>query len=143
MCAQGGLYTVFADLSELVIHVNSTTLKALEAADATETRDRTPTDRLRKLAQGYLSFAVENRNLWKALFDHFPPETSPTPQWHLDEHLFLMDVIADPLAELQPDMPAEDRAIRPHPVRRRSRRRQHQSRRPLRRPCPPSVLRAR
>ena len=112
-CALGGLYTVFADLAELVIHVNSTTLKALEARlTLPETRDRTPTDRLRNLAQGYLSFAVENRNLWKALFEHYPPETSPTPQWHLDEHLFLMDVIAEPLAELQPDMTAEDRAIR-------------------------------
>ncbi|MGO7165100.1 TetR-like C-terminal domain-containing protein, partial [Rhizobium johnstonii] len=69
-------------------------------------------DRLRNLAQGYLSFAVEHRNLWKALFEHFPPESSPTPQWHLNEHLFLMDVIAEPLAELQPDMPPEDRAIR-------------------------------
>jgi AcrR family transcriptional regulator len=112
-CALGGLYTVFADLAELVIHVNSTTLKALEARlTLPETRDRTPTDRLRNLAQGYLGFAVENRNLWKALFEHYPPETSPTPQWHLDEHLFLMDVIAEPLAELQPDMTAEDRAIR-------------------------------
>lgn len=112
-CALGGLYTVFADLAELVIHVNSTTLKALEAKlTLPESRDRTPTDRLRNLAQGYLSFAVENRNLWKALFEHYPPETSPTPQWHLDEHLFLMDVIAEPLAELQPGMSAEDRAIR-------------------------------
>ncbi|NKL02849.1 TetR/AcrR family transcriptional regulator [Rhizobium leguminosarum bv. viciae] len=112
-CALGGLYTVFSDLAELVIHVNSATLKALEARlTLPETRDKPPTDRLRNLAQGYLSFAVEHRNLWKALFEHFPPESSPTPQWHLDEHLFLMDVIAEPLAELQPDMPAQDRAIR-------------------------------
>jgi hypothetical protein len=64
------------------------------------------------LAQGYLKFAVANRNLWKALFDHYPPEGSSTPQWHLEEHMFLMGVIAEPLAELQPDMSAEDRAIR-------------------------------
>ncbi|KAF5884386.1 TetR/AcrR family transcriptional regulator, partial [Rhizobium sp. PEPV16] len=102
-CALGGLYTVFSDLAELVIHVNSATLKALEARlTLAETKDKPPTDRLRNLAQGYLSFAVEHRNLWKALFDHFPPDTSPTPQWHLNEHLFLMDVIAEPLAELQP-----------------------------------------
>lgn len=31
-CALGGLYTVFADLDDLVIHVNSATLKALEAS---------------------------------------------------------------------------------------------------------------
>lgn len=112
-CALGGLYTAFADLSELVIHVNSTTLKALEESlSLAEVRDRTPTDRLRNLAQGYLKFAAANRNLWKALFEHYPPEGSATPDWHLQEHLFLMSVIAEPLAELQPDMPVEDRAIR-------------------------------
>jgi AcrR family transcriptional regulator len=112
-CALGGLYTVFSDLSELIIHVNSSTLKALgESLALTEVSRRTPTDRLRNLAQGYLKFAVANRNLWKALFDHYPPEGSSTPQWHLEEHMFLMGVIAEPLAELQPDMSAEDRAIR-------------------------------
>jgi AcrR family transcriptional regulator len=95
-CALGGLYTVFSDLSELVFHVNS----------------GTPTDRLRNLARGYLAFAVANRNLWKALFEHYPPEGSPTPEWHLAEHMFLMGVIAEPLAELQPDLSAADRAIR-------------------------------
>jgi AcrR family transcriptional regulator len=112
-CALGGLYTVFSDLSELVFYVNSGTLKALEGSLAlTAVKDRTPTDRLRNLARGYLAFAVANRNLWKALFDHYPPEGSPTPEWHLAEHIFLMSVIAEPLAELQPDLSAEDRAIR-------------------------------
>jgi AcrR family transcriptional regulator len=112
-CALGGLYTVFTDLAELVIHVNSATLKTLQDRLAlAETRDGAPTDRLRGLAKGYLRFAIENRNLWKALFDHSLPEASPTPLWHLEEHLFLMNVIAEPLAELRPDMPAEDRAIR-------------------------------
>jgi len=112
-CALGGLYTIFADLSELVIHVNSSTLKALEESLAlSEVKDRTPTERLRNLALGYLRFAVANRNLWKALFEHYPPEGSPTPEWHLEEHLLLMSVIAEPLAELQPDLSADDRAIR-------------------------------
>lgn len=112
-CALGGLYTAFADLGELVIHVNSETLARLQEELASDRAgDGTPTGRLRALARGYLKFATENRNLWKALFDHYLPETSPTPQWHLEEHLALMKVIAEPLAELQPDMPMEDRAIR-------------------------------
>ena len=31
-CALGGLYTVFADLDDLVLHVNSLTLQAIEAS---------------------------------------------------------------------------------------------------------------
>lgn len=112
-CALGGLYTVFADLDELIIHVNSATLKTLEASLAlAEVKNRTPTDRLRNLARGYLLFAVTHRNLWKALFDHHPPEGRPSPEWHLEEHMFLMGVIAEPLAELQPDMSETARAIR-------------------------------
>ena len=112
-CALGGLYSAYADLNDLIIHVNSTTLKALEQSLAlTEVKDRSPADRLRNLAQGYLKFALANRNLWKALFDHYLPEGSPSPQWHLDEHLFLLSVIAEPLQELQPEMSTEDRAVR-------------------------------
>ncbi|MFK3781429.1 TetR/AcrR family transcriptional regulator [Agrobacterium sp. NPDC089420] len=112
-CALGGLYSAYMDLNDLIIHVNSLTLKALEQSLAlAEVKDRSPTDRLRNLAQGYLKFAITNRNLWKALFEHSPPEGTPSPQWHLDEHLFLLSIIAQPLAELQPEMSAEDRAVR-------------------------------
>jgi AcrR family transcriptional regulator len=112
-CALGGLYTVFSDIDELIFHVNSGTLKALEASlTLPEVRDRTPTDRMRNLARGYLVFAVHHRHLWKALFDHRPAEGRQSPEWHLQEHMFLMDVIAEPLAELQPSLSAEDRASR-------------------------------
>jgi AcrR family transcriptional regulator len=112
-CALGALYTAFADLDELVIHSNALTLAALEESMAlAEVRDHSPTDRLRNLARGYLAFAVANRNLWKALFEHHLPEGREVPQWHLEQHLFLMSLIAEPLAELQPGMSPEDRAIR-------------------------------
>jgi AcrR family transcriptional regulator len=112
-CALGGLYTVFEDLDDLVIHVNSATLAMLEETLAlAEVRDRTPTDRLRNLARGYLKFAVAHRNLWSALFDHVFADGRPAPQWHLDEHLALMEVIAEPVAELQTGLSLEERAIR-------------------------------
>lgn len=112
-CALGGLYTVFADLDELIIRVNSLTLHALEDSLALSAmKDSSPTDRLRNLAQKYLDFAVSNRNLWKALFEHRLQEDRPPPQWHLDEHLHLMALIAEPLRQLQPDMDDEARAIR-------------------------------
>lgn len=112
-CALGGLYSAYADLNDVIIHVNSTTLKALEQSLAVaEVKDRSPTDRLRNLGQGYLKFAMANRNLWKALFEHALPADTPSPQWHLDEHLFLLNIIAEPLKELQPEMSEEDRAVR-------------------------------
>jgi AcrR family transcriptional regulator len=112
-CALGGLYTAFADLDDLVLHVNSLTLAAIEQSLAIEDmKSSSPADRLRNLARKYLDFALANRNLWKSLFEHRLPEGRVTPQWHLDEHLFLIGLIAEPLAELQPDMPEAGRAIR-------------------------------
>lgn len=112
-CALGGLYTAFTDLHELVIHVNSLTLAALEQSLALAgPTESSATDKLRNLARGYLAFAVANRNLWKALFEHRLPDGQETPQWHLEEHLFLIGLIVEPLMELQPDMTGEDRAIR-------------------------------
>ena len=109
-CALGGLYTVFADLDELVIHVNSSTLQALEASLQPTERDlEDPVERMRHLARGYLAFAVANRNLWRALFEHQRPTT---PEWHLDEHLFLIGLIAAPLKQLQPALEDEARFIR-------------------------------
>lgn len=112
-CALGGLYSAYADLNDLIIHVNSTTLDALkQSLTSGDVKNMSPTDRLRNLAKGYLKFAIANRNLWKALFEHVVPEDRSSPQWHLDEHLFLLSIIAVPLSELQPEMSAEDRAVR-------------------------------
>ena len=112
-CALGGLYTVFKDLDDLVIHVNSATLRMLEQTLVLgEVGDRSPTDRLRNLARGYLKFAVAHRNLWSALFDHVFADGRLAPQWHLDEHLALMEVIAEPVAGLQTGLSAEERSIR-------------------------------
>ena len=69
-CALGGLYSAYTDLNDLIIHVNSMTLKALEQSlSLAEVKNKSPTDRLRNLGQGYLKFAMANRNLWKALFE--------------------------------------------------------------------------
>jgi AcrR family transcriptional regulator len=115
-CALGGLYTVFADLDELIVYVNSSTLAELEQSlhdepplEKAQGTPESPVDALRHLARGYLAFAVAHRNLWKALFEHLRPTT---PDWHLEEHLFLIGLIAAPLADLQPELGTEDRLIR-------------------------------
>lgn len=112
-CALGGLYTVFSDLDDLIMHVNSMTLSALEASlNLAETRNQSSVERLRALSLGYLHFALTHRNLWKALFDHRPADGQQTPEWHRQEHMFLMEIIAEPLVTLRPDMSPQARAIR-------------------------------
>ncbi len=103
-CALGGLYNVFADIDDLILHVNSATLarlgdalkQAIASADA-------PQDKLVALACGYLAFAVEHQNLWLALFDHKMPDGVPVPEWYFSEPTVLFSQIVEPLATLLPD----------------------------------------
>jgi AcrR family transcriptional regulator len=86
-CALGAIYLVFDDLDALTTAVCARTLRALEASAAAIARPEAPArtrddeiDRaiatLKRLAALYLKFARENRNLWRALFEHRPGEAS-------------------------------------------------------------------
>lgn len=111
--ALGGLYTVFDDLDGLVLNVNSATLKRLEVA----LNDAIPPsagieDTFLNLSLAYLRFALAERNLWSALFEHRMPDGIAVPEWHIAEHSFLIGLIATPLARQLPGASVEDVAIR-------------------------------
>ena len=102
-CALGALYTAFADLDELILHVNSITLARLGAALREEATSAVePRAKLRALARAYLTFARDNRMLWAALFEHRMAPGVPVPEWHLAEHAVLIQHLVEPLAALRP-----------------------------------------
>ena len=112
-CALGALYNAFADLDDLVMHVNSATLKRLDAAIGvaiSEVDD--PGEVLKVLALGYLAFARDNRPLWRALFEHHLPDNVAQPHWQLAEHEALIEHIVEPLAKLQPALNDKELRIR-------------------------------
>ncbi|HEV7249541.1 MAG TPA: TetR/AcrR family transcriptional regulator [Shinella sp.] len=115
--ALGGLYTVFDDLDGLVLHINSGTLKRLETAlNAALPPSGDIEETFLSLSLAYLRFALAERNLWSALFEHRMPEGVAVPEWHLAEHAFLIGLIAPPLARQMPDASADDIAIRARTV---------------------------
>ncbi|MFK5979578.1 MAG: WHG domain-containing protein [Rhizobiaceae bacterium] len=104
-CALGGLYNVYQSLDDLILHINSATLGRLNAAlQQAAAYAVTPQDKLVALAREYLAFAVENRNLWQALFDHKMPEGVTVPDWHLEEHAVLFSHVAGPVAMIKPEL---------------------------------------
>ena len=111
--ALGGLYTVFDDLDGLILHVNSGTLKRLEASlgDAASPSAAIEETFL-SLSRAYLRFALAERNLWSALFEHRMPEGVAVPEWHLAEHAFLIGLIAAPLSRQTPDAPRDEVVVR-------------------------------
>jgi AcrR family transcriptional regulator len=111
--ALGGLYTVFDDLDGLILAVNSGTLKRLETAlEGAIPADATAEDTFLNLSLAYLRFALAEKNLWSALFEHRMPEGVPVPDWHLAEHAFLIGLIAVPMAARMPGASTEDIAVR-------------------------------
>jgi AcrR family transcriptional regulator len=109
-CAVGAIYTVFADLDELILEIGAGTLRALEGAlePATE-HGGEPVDELSRLARGYLHFARAHEKLWRALFEHRLGGRA-VPAWFLDDQNRLFALIEAPLARLLPQEPAVSRA---------------------------------
>ena len=112
-CGLGTIYKCYTDLDDLILHVNSLTIKELEQALAAAGKKASdPADQLIALASAYFSFAHKNRNSWSALFDHRMPPGLPIPDWHLREHAALFEHVMTPLAELAPQMSADALALR-------------------------------
>ncbi len=82
----GTLYNVFDNFTDLICHINATTLddlkihleKSLNPSLSTE-------DALNQLGQSYVDYAIEKTQLWGALFEFPHPDDYLLPQWYLDK----------------------------------------------------------
>ncbi|MFY0610310.1 MAG: TetR/AcrR family transcriptional regulator [Hyphomicrobiaceae bacterium] len=112
-CGLGTIYKCYRDLDELILRVNSRTLKRLDSVLAAAVQ---PTDapevRLVRLALAYLDFALSNNNAWSALFKHRMAAASLVPDWHIAEHRALFQHICRPLAQIDPELSEQDLTIR-------------------------------
>ncbi|MGI9404141.1 MAG: TetR/AcrR family transcriptional regulator [Hyphomicrobium sp.] len=112
-CGLGTIYKCYRDLDELILHVNSRTLKQLDSALAHAVQPKDPPNvRLVHLALAYLDFAVGNNNAWSALFKHRMSANAPVPDWHIAEHRALFQHICRPLLEIDPSLTEEALGIR-------------------------------
>lgn len=104
-CAVGAIYNVFDDLTGLVLAVNGRTFHRMgsDVSATIDEMDAPPVDRLVAIAMGYLHFASENPNLWRALFEVEMTADANVPGWYLAELGRLFSIISRPLMELYPD----------------------------------------
>jgi AcrR family transcriptional regulator len=109
----GSVYKHFADQDALLLAVNSVTLSRIKTVMAAAVEGiPKPMARLKALAQAYLEFARDNRNLWMTLFNHHLPEGKNVPEWHIQENIALLGFIAAPIRQLNPDLNEEALAAR-------------------------------
>ncbi len=119
-CALGAIYNVFPDLGALIMAVNSRSFALLDSSlreEATKAmaaggESRVVANRvLIALAMGYLDFAANHAHRWRALFDFKVPDGQDLPEWHMKEQEALFLNLEQPLAALQPGLPAKERAL--------------------------------
>ncbi|MEM9438502.1 MAG: TetR/AcrR family transcriptional regulator [Pseudomonadota bacterium] len=106
----GAIYNVFGDIRELVLAVNGRTFKRIgeTVGAASHARSPSPEQTLVALSTAYLHFAIDNRLLWRALFDVELTEESGIPDWYMAELGRLFAFISEPLAKVYPDYGPED-----------------------------------
>lgn len=98
--APGSIYLVFANLDEVILHVNARTLDRLYAPIAEAVAGRAkPVTRLKRAARAYAEFAREHPSLWRLCFEHRLPPDTDGPEW-IDQRIQrLIGLIIEPIAE--------------------------------------------
>jgi AcrR family transcriptional regulator len=110
-CAVGAIYNVFDDMTGLILAVNGRTFRRMGAfvsGTLKENPEADATEKLVTIAKAYLSFANENPNLWRALFEVEMSTEGNVPAWYMDELGRLFSIISTPIAELNPDATASE-----------------------------------
>ena len=108
-CAVGAIYNAVADIDELVFAVNERTLAELEqhleaavAIAGDPSRSEIAVDRLTAMAAAYLDFAIENRTLWRAVFEHQVAQGREIPPSYRAAQTRLFGYVEAPLGVLRP-----------------------------------------
>lgn len=105
----GTLYNVFADLDDLIVHLNGRTLDALYEALKDIPVEGEPNAALMRLSEGYIAFSRRHRNLWGLLFEHHVPDSRELPDWHGEKILHLLTLAETALAPLFPEGKEKER----------------------------------
>ncbi|MFT5798559.1 MAG: AcrR family transcriptional regulator [Candidatus Azotimanducaceae bacterium] len=112
-CALGALYNAVEDLDQLIMLVNSRTLAKLgNALKQAIPKNASPTDTMQSLAGAYVAFALEQTQLWSAVFNHKLSEDTVVPDWHTAEYPVLISEIIAPLSKLRPDLEPDALTLR-------------------------------
>lgn len=85
----GSIYMVFANMSDLVLHLNARTLD--DIAVKLEKAPHSNADQcIEDLAKIYLCYASRNFNRWSMIFEHRLPKDLDVPEWYQAkvEHVF-------------------------------------------------------
>ena len=99
----GTLYQVFADLDDLILQLNASTLRDLYEKCRQVDFSGSPESTLRELARSYMAFVGSAPRLWSAIFEHSLPERKELPGWYREQVERLLSLAEHALVPLFPD----------------------------------------
>lgn len=106
--APGTIYNLYANLDDLIVHLNGMTLD--ELADALAEAATAPLEmRAARLVDAYFDFVERWPMLWSLLFEHRLPEGDDLPDWYRPKLAALIALVAKALAPLMPDLANAER----------------------------------
>ncbi|MBF0445323.1 MAG: TetR/AcrR family transcriptional regulator [Magnetococcales bacterium] len=100
----GTLYNLFANIDEIIMHLNGRTMddlqQKLQAAVQQSSSGRAKLD---KLITTYLKYNKTSRQRWNLLFEHRLSPEQTLPKWYKRRLDNLLDLLADTIQTLLPD----------------------------------------
>ncbi|MEZ5845014.1 MAG: TetR/AcrR family transcriptional regulator [Hyphomicrobiaceae bacterium] len=94
----GTLYNVYANLDDIVLHVEARILDGMLVTLQGVPRNGPPEDVLARLVAAYLAYTEANPRLWNLLFEHHLPAGLETPPWYCEKIERLMGELRGVLA---------------------------------------------
>lgn len=104
----GSIYMVFANMADLIMHINARTLDAI-ALQLEQVQVRGAEQSIEILARTYLGYASQNFNRWRNIFECPLPVNAEIPGWYQEK----VDTVPAPVlarfAELAPGLSQDQR----------------------------------
>ena len=96
----GTLYNVFANLDDLIVHLNGRTLDELHSQISEISLTGNVSNDVSSLVDIYLKYLETHPSLWAALFDHKLPEGNSLPDWYALKVTKVLSVVEFALSPL-------------------------------------------
>ena len=104
----GSIYMVFANLADLVMHINARTLDAI-ALQLEQVQEASAELAIQALAVTYLRYASQNFSRWRTIFDYPLPADAEFPGWYQEKVDTVFVQVEARFAELAPELSEEQR----------------------------------
>jgi AcrR family transcriptional regulator len=99
----GSIYMVFENMADLIMHINARTLDAI-AEQLEHVQDHRTEQPIETLARAYLSYASQNFNRWRNIFELPLSADVKTPDWYQKKVDNVFAVVEEQFKEFVPEL---------------------------------------